>query len=300
MVPLREDFLVWLLAKLSTTFSSDGAYLTFDTSRLSEGSMIDYGRGVWERMYDLCFIVGPFPLNDNTINRIHFSGVPYLALGRPVPWESCNYAAVDLERAAYDSAKFLLARGHRRILLLSAFEGYSAEWERREGFCRALEESGIRREDAERMIVDAGTRPEHLRDVLEKALKALEYTAIIDSTAFEDAGAIRMGCAQAGKTPGKDLEVVVWTYEEEGTILPEASAHVWIPVRKAVLRGIEEVARHLAGGSGEQGPTAASVSRDFGAGITLPVIQCLEPAVLSTQRQPAVAPRRTIRIVDLL
>ncbi|HPU98215.1 MAG TPA: hypothetical protein PLO53_09715, partial [Candidatus Hydrogenedentes bacterium] len=97
-----------------------------------------------------------------------------------------------------------------------------------------------------------------------------------------------------------DLEVVVWTYEEEGTILPEASAHVWIPVRKAVLRGIEEVARHLAGGSGEQGPTAASVSRDFGAGITLPVIQCLEPAVLSTQRQPAVAPRRTIRIVDLL
>ncbi|HOK90969.1 MAG TPA: LacI family DNA-binding transcriptional regulator, partial [Candidatus Hydrogenedentes bacterium] len=58
MVPLREDFLVWLLAKLSTTFSASGAYLTFDTSRLSEGLMIDYGRGVWERMYDLCFIIG--------------------------------------------------------------------------------------------------------------------------------------------------------------------------------------------------------------------------------------------------
>lgn len=297
MVPLREDFLVWLLAKLSTTFSASGAYLTFDTSRLSEGLMIDYGRGVWERMYDLCFIIGPFPMDDNTITRIHFSGIPYLALGRPIPCESCNYAAVDLERASYESAKFFLSRGHRRILLVSAFEGYSADWERREGFCRAMAETGVDREEAMNMIIDAGTRPEHLADALGDALLTGTYTAIIDSTAYEDAGAIRSACARASRLPGKDLEVVVWTYEEDGVILPEASAHVWIPVRKAVVRGIDEVAR-LVGKPPEvdKQPGEPRLSRPS----PVPIIQHLEPPILSTRRQPAKRPHRVIRIVDLL
>jgi len=300
MVPLREDFLVWLLAKLSTTFSAGGAYLTFDTSRLNEGSMIDYSRGVWERMYDLCFIVGPFPLDDNTINRIHFSGTPYLALGRPVPCESCNYAAVDLERAAYESAKFLLARGHRHILMLSAFEGYSAGWERREGFCRAMTESGISRHEAEGMVVDAGTRPEHLEAALREALESGAYSAMIDSTALENPQAIRSGCASAGKIPGKDLDVVIWTYEEKGVILPEASAHVWIPVRKAVLRGIEEIARIYLQPV-EQRRTGGEIHPPIPATQNpMPILQILEPPVLSTQRQPASGPHRAIRIVDLL
>ena len=300
MVPLREDFLIWLLARLSTTFAAGGAYLTFDTSRLSENSMIDYSRGVWERMYDLCFIVGPFPLEDKTINRIHFSGIPYIALGRPVPSESCNYAAVDLDRAAYESAKFLLARGHRRILMLNAFEGYSAGWERREGFCRALSEAGVSRQEAESMIVDAGTLPRNLEAVLGEALRGGDYTALIDATALENPQAIRSGCARAGRVPGKDLEVVIWTYEEQGVILPEASAHVWIPVRKAVLRGIEEIARIFRQSAEPHGGSAEPHSASQRTPATAPIIQILEPAVLSTQRQPASGPHRTIRIMDLV
>lgn len=300
MVPLREDFLIWLLAKLSTTFAAGGAYLTFDTSRLSEGSMIDYSRGVWERMFDLCFIVGPFPLKDNTIHRIHFSGIPYLALGRPIPYDSCNYAAVDLEQAAYESARYLLARGHRRILLLTAFEGYSAGWERREGFCRALTEAGISREQAESMIVEAGTFPEHVEEALGEALREGDYTAMIDATVLETPQAIRSGCARGGRVPGQDLEVVIWTYEEEGVILPQASAHVWIPVRKAVLRGVEEIARIFRPSADPRGGSSGPHSAPQRTQAPAPHIQILEPPVLSTQRQPTSGSHRTIRIMDLL
>ena len=46
------------------------------------------------------------------------------------------------EEGSYQSAKFLLDRGHKQVAMLKAFRGYQAGEERRRGYSRALAEAG--------------------------------------------------------------------------------------------------------------------------------------------------------------
>ena len=242
MVPLSGDFLLWLFAKLSEVFSAQGAYLAFDMApREGEGCVGDYGRGVWERLYDTCLVVGPIPTNDIILPRIHASGIPYLALGRLEGLPEGNTASVDFFGGAYESTRFLLERGHRRIAFLSAFEGYQAGLDRVRGYKQALADSSIPWDAS--LVHYYNPVQGRLTDVVAALLMQPGVSGLVDSSVCEDSYALRQAAALAGRHFGEGLETVVWTYMKDAAVLPEAAAHLWAPVREATIEGIERLAR---------------------------------------------------------
>lgn len=245
MVPLSQGFFVWLFAELFRIFGSQGEYVCFDFNPYGAAMNGDYGRGVWQQLYKACVVAGPLALEDRVIKRIHDSGIPYLAFGRLDSLPDCSSATVDYEEGAYVSTKFLLNRGHTRIAMLKAFKGFQPGLERRRGYLRALREAGVPAD--ERLIYPVTFGARNIANVIHRLLTDYSVTALIDCSGTEDSESLREGARRAGRVPGKDFETVVWTYADKAHVLPEASAHVWMPVREAAAEGLEWLAGWVRG-----------------------------------------------------
>jgi LacI family transcriptional regulator len=240
VVPVSQNVFVWLFAHLHEVFGRHGDYIGFDLNPHAASPRGDYGRGVWEQLFKAVVVAGPLPLNDPVIERIHESKVPYVAMGRLESLPELSSATVDYEEAAYLSTQFLIGRGHRRIAMLRAFEGFHPGVERWRGYMRALDEAGIAPDESLIRSVDFGVRS--IANVIHRLLSDPSVTALVDSSATEDGDALREGARRAGRTPGKDFEIVTWTYNDHGTVLAEASAHVFLPVLESIAEGIEKLA----------------------------------------------------------
>jgi len=245
-VPLSEDFLLWLFAKLSEVFASRGAYLSFDLAPRSQEILgSDYGRGVWEQVYDACLIVGPLPVQDSVLQRIHMSGIPYLALGQTDAFPEGSCASVNFYEGALQSTRFLLERGHKRIALLTTYEGYQAGVDRIRGYRDALAEKNIPFNPS--LVAYGDPASGNLEEELTALLSQPGVTALIESTAFEDGELIRSAAEKSGHGAGDSLACVVWTYSRDEAVLPEATAHLWLPVLECSVEGIHELALWMEG-----------------------------------------------------
>lgn len=246
VMPLSQELLSWLFSELYRVFGARGYFITFDLQGIAQQDRGDYGRGIWQRRFDATIIVGAFHEGDSVLERIHASGQPYAALARLYRLPQCNTATVDYEAGAYLSARLLLERGHKRIGMLQALNGYQPGTERRRGYLRAHEECGVE-------VDPALTRPVsfHRLDVVENTRRLLsdsQVTALIDCSGMQHADAIRDGAAQAGRKTNGDVEVVAWSYTHGAAVMAEAVAHVWLPVREASSEGLELLAAALDAG----------------------------------------------------
>jgi len=250
VVPVSQRLFLWLFTELFRIFGAKGEYLCFDMNPYIAKPNPDYARGLLEQLYKACVVVGPLAVNDISIKRIHESGIPYMAFGRLDGLPECSSATVDYEKGAYISTKFLLERGHKRIAMLKAFSGFQPGEERLRGYHRALAEAGI--EADERLIRSVSFGAKNIANMVHRMLAHSDVTALIDSSGTEDATSLREGMRRAGRKPGKDCEVVAWTYAENMAVLSEAAAHVWLPVREAAAEGLEQLAAWVNGS--DQGP----------------------------------------------
>lgn len=239
-VPVSQPMFLWLFNELYRVFGSSGERVCFDLNPFAASHDGDYARSVWDNLYSVCVLAGPLATGDTTVERIHRSGIPYMALGRLDTFAECSYGTVDYERGAYLSTKFLLDRGHKRVAMLKALSEYQPGVERRRGYLKALAEAGIEPDD--RLIRSVTFGASNIVNVVHRLLNESEVTAMVDCSATEDASGIREGARRAGRVPGDDFEVVVWTYTNDAVVLPEACAHVWLPVREAASEGLELLA----------------------------------------------------------
>jgi LacI family transcriptional regulator len=240
-VPVNLEFLVWLFAELYRVFSEQQYFICWDLKPPRLGGAVDYARGLWQQRYSGCIIAGPLATNDTTIRRIHESGCPYVVLGRLDSLPEVSHAAVDYQEATHMSARFLLGRGHTRIGMLKALAGYQPGVERRRGYLCAIEEAGLA--PSEDLIRPVSFDSRDIANTTHRLLLDPKVTAVIDCSGAEDAASIRKGAQRAGRVPGKDFEVVCWTYTHNVIIMSEACAHVWLPVREAAAEGFDLLAR---------------------------------------------------------
>ena len=247
-VPLSQSFFVWLFEEIFRVFAPRGYYVTFDLNPYALGPDVDYARGIWECAYSACILCGPIALKDDILPRIHEAKVPYVAFGRAET--PCSYATVDYEDAAYRSTRYLIERGHRNIGMLKAFAGFYPGLERERGYRRALNEAGLSFQPDYLRTVSFGAS--NIATTVQSILVHPEVTALVECSGTEDASAIREGAALAGRAPGKDFDIVDWSYVENTCVLSEACAHVWLPVREAAAEGLEKLAKWLEGE--EKGP----------------------------------------------
>ena len=245
VVPVSQDVFIWLFTHLHEVFGRHGDYIGFDLNPHATTPSSDYARGVWEQLFKAVVVAGPLPVDDPVIRRIHQSGIPYVAMGRLDSLPELSSATVDYEEAAYLSTHFLLNRGHKRIAMLRAFDGFQPGVERWRGYLRALDEAGIKPDKTLVRSVDFGIR--NIANVIHRLLADRSVTALVDSSATEDGGALREGARRAGRIPGEDFEIVAWTYNDRASVLSEASAHMFLPVLEAIAEGIEELAAWARG-----------------------------------------------------
>ena len=241
VVPVSQPFLMWIFSELYRVFGAYGERICFDLSPHSAPPTGDYARSIWEGLYTVCLVGGPLPSDDTTVERIHASGIPYLALSRLDRFPLCSCATVDYEQGAYLSTKHLLGLGHTKIAMLRAFSGFQPGMERSRGYLRAMKEAGIAvHEELIRPVTFGIT---DLVTTVHRVLLDKEVTALIDCSGTEDAASLREGARRAGRVVGRDFDVLCWTYASRGVVMPEACAHLWLPVRAAAAEGLDELAR---------------------------------------------------------
>lgn len=243
--PLSQSLLNWLHEEFIHVFGSRGYYVTFDMASYAGSRNGDYARGVWEQAFGPCFLAGPLALADRVVPRLHERGVPYVAVTRLDSFPQCSAASVDYEQAAYLSTRHLLERGHTRIGLIKAFRGYQSGLERRRGYERALQEAGL---PVDESLIRPVTFDSHsIVNSVHALLSDRSVTALIDTSSTEDPVVLREGARRAGRRFGTELEIVVWTYRYDTVVLPEACAHMCLPLRQASAEGLEHLAAWIEG-----------------------------------------------------
>lgn len=247
VVPISQGIFLWIFSELYRVFGSKGNFVLFDLNPYASPGATDYARGLWQQRYGACVVVGPLASNDSIIEHIHQSGNPYVALGRLDKLPECSSATVDYEEGTYLSTRYLIEKGHRRVAMLKAFEGFQPGIERERGYRRALDEAGLEYHPEDIKNVDFASRT--TVQTLYRLLLNHEITGLVDCSAREDAESIRDAGRLAGRTPGEDFELVTWTYTANATVMKEASAHVWLPVLEAAAEGFEFLARWIGGES---------------------------------------------------
>lgn len=244
-MPVNQDFMVWIFGELYRLFLSRGYFAIWDMSPPQVGTGLDYARSLWQQRCGGLAVIGPLAVDDVTIHRVHASGCPYLTLGRLDSLPEVSFAAVDLEEGAYASTKFLLNRGHKHVGMLKSFRTSQPSIERRRGYLRALEEAGF--ELSEKYMRPVSFDSRDIVNAVYRLLLDPKVTAIIECSGCEDSAGIREGAKRAGRVPGKDFEIVCWTYTNDAMVMSEAAAHLWLPVKEAAAEGLELLAQWFAG-----------------------------------------------------
>jgi LacI family transcriptional regulator len=245
-VRLHEQLLYWLFSELYRVFAPQGAFISFDLNPpLNHTGRPEYARGVWQHRYGACVLAGPLAIGDSTICRLHETGLPYLALGRLDSLPQCSCATVDYVEAAVESVAYLVKRGHRRIAMLSGFEGYQPGRERLQGYLRGHAVCGLPVD--ENLYRTVPFEKDALINTAHRLLLDKSVTAVIDCCGWEDAQGLREGLERAGRRAGEDTDLIVWTYTRHAVVMAEAVAHMWIPVQAAASEGLELLADWLYG-----------------------------------------------------
>ncbi|MCL4216008.1 MAG: LacI family transcriptional regulator [Candidatus Hydrogenedentes bacterium] len=243
-VPIGRQFFTNLFRELFRIFGAKGNYICFDLNPYEGKGKGDFGRGLLEHRFGACVLCGPLRPSES-LYRIHASGRPYLTLGRLDALPDCSGATVDYEEAAYQSVLYLAQRGHKHIGMLRGFHAFQPGEERRRGYMRAHQEAGL--EPVEDLIQDVGFGPRNLVHGLHRLLTNRKVTAIVDASGAEDGQSLRDGFRRAGRAIDSDAELVCWTYSDHAVVLPEACAHMWLPVWESMADGLEQLARWFDG-----------------------------------------------------
>ena len=243
IVPLSDALLSWLFQELYDHFGARGEFISFDLHGAAQDAAHDYARGLWQDRFGALVIAGALADEDTTLARVHAAGHPYVALCRLYSQPDAYTATVDFERAAYESVALLAARGHRRIGMVRPLAGYQPGTERLRGYQHAHEALGLPYDSARVASVDfrSGTVYEAATSLLHDRT----VTALIDASGHQDAKQLRNACTYTMRQIGRDVDVVVWTYDEQARVLGEAYAHVALPVRAAAVQGLAGLAARM-------------------------------------------------------
>ncbi|MDR2478101.1 MAG: LacI family transcriptional regulator [Treponema sp.] len=77
------------------------------------------------------------------INLIRKLGIPFILIGRHLRDSRMDFIVSDDINGGYTATKFLLDRGHKRILHFAGPDYISTAFERKQGYLKAMEEAGV-------------------------------------------------------------------------------------------------------------------------------------------------------------
>jgi ribose transport system substrate-binding protein len=113
-----------------------------------------------------------------TIDLMTKEKMPFVLVENSTDHPQVCYIASDIYSCAYDSAKYLISLGHRRILYIAGANRFSSEQEKYSGYCDALSDSGIMIEPELR--IDGDSDLQKVNASIESILdQEIEFSAIL-------------------------------------------------------------------------------------------------------------------------
>lgn len=132
--------------------------------------------------------------------------VPFVTFGRTELLSEHPYVDADNEQAAFLATQHLIARGHRRIALISPPLVYTYALQRRRGYWAALQQAGLPVDPA--LLCEGGQDARVARSMARQLAGAADApTGFVCANEVAALGVLA-GLRDAGRTPGVDVELV--------------------------------------------------------------------------------------------
>ena len=168
-------------------------------SRQQERRFLD---SLYQKRVD-ALVLSSVDVDDPNVGRYYASGTPVIFLDNlpHIQGEDVHYVMVDNHQASALAVQSLIDRGHRQIALIVGSQDEPTGYERRDGYCRAMEENGDVSYWSKK---DGGYR------CMQKLLNRREehpFTAVYVTSEMMTIGALQ-AIREAGLTVGKDLAVI--------------------------------------------------------------------------------------------
>ncbi len=189
---------------------TDAGYMLVVTdsgeSRTQERRYLD---ALYQKRVD-ALVLSTVDMNEPNVQRYLSSGTPVIFVDNMprISGEDIHCVLVDNQQASDLAVQTLIDRGHERIALVVGALDESTGYERREGYCRAMEKNGIAIDPA---LIAVGNFKrdggyECMRQLLENRQEH-PFTAVHVTSEMMTIGALQ-AIREAGLTVGKDVSLV--------------------------------------------------------------------------------------------
>lgn len=241
---LGDPRFVEVVAGMSDGLGEAGMDLLIASAR-PHTEMDTYRRLTGARTVD-ALIVANTRLNDARVRFLQEGGFPFVAYGRtdsPMPYAWFDF---DNQAGARLATRRLLELGHRRVALVHAPLGLSFAAQRHAGYCDALREAGQALEPS--LVLEVPLQRAAGRAAL-RTLMALPEppTAVLVDNNLSGVGAL-LGLGDAGRTPGRDIALIVYDGVPADMPLPYRVTSVAQPTGEASGRIMARLVLDLLAG----------------------------------------------------
>ena len=189
---------------------TDAGYMLVVTdsgeSRTQERRYLD---SLYQKRVD-ALVLSSVDVNAPNVQRYLSSGTPVVFLDNMphMDGEDIHYVLVDNHQASGLAVQTLIDRGHERIALVVGAQDEPTGYERREGYCQAMERNGLVMDPA--LIAVGNFKKDGGYQCMQKLLENRQthpFTAVHVTSEMMTIGALQ-AIREAGLTVGKDISVI--------------------------------------------------------------------------------------------
>ena len=206
---LREVYFGRIIKQIDLTVSAAGyMLLVADTNE---------SRSVERRYLDIMFqkrvdalVVSTVDMENPNIARYVSGGIPVIFIDNMphTEHEDLHYVMVDNHQASRLAVQTLVDHGHRNIALIVGFLEEPTGYERKEGFCQAMEQNGLQVDPA--LVVQGNFKTDGGYQCMKQLLRqrqAHPFTAVHVTSEMMTIGALR-AIREEGLEVGLDISVI--------------------------------------------------------------------------------------------
>ena len=175
-------------------------------SRQQERRFLD---SLYQKRVD-ALVLSSVDVDAPNVSRYYTTGTPVIFLDNlpRIQGEDVHYVMVDNHQASGLAVQTLIDRGHRQIALIVGSQDEPTGYERREGYCRAMDENGLTVN--EELIAVGNFKKDGGYRCMQKLLSKREehpFTAVYVTSEMMTIGALQ-AIREAGLAVGEDIAVI--------------------------------------------------------------------------------------------
>jgi len=206
---LCETYFGRIIKEIDRVVTEAGYMLIVTDTGESRSQERRYLDSLYQKRVD-ALVLSSVDVDDPNVQRYFSSGTPVIFLDNMphIQEEYLHYVMVDNHQASALAVQTLIDRGHREIALIVGSQDEPTGYERREGYCQAMQNNGLAVDPALIKVgnfkKDGGYRC--MQQLLQNR-KAHPFTAVHVTSEMMTIGALQ-AIREAGLTVGADIAVV--------------------------------------------------------------------------------------------